>query len=629
MAEPAPVVNLAAVRTMIASARSAGNEGAVRRREPVLQGTQQGDWLPDTLGLPPDCPVRPLGLAGKRLWFLDGIGQVLSFEPPYGKGDLLLLFGGELHYLEWHWPRWGKEKSVNGWANEALQAVLIKACAKKGPWDSFSRVRGRGCWQDANGGLVVHTGTAVIYQGREESPGEIGPHVYPTRPPLPEPLRERDAQRLNPGALLLHSYLNTWNWGRPGIDPHLLLGWIGAAFLGAALPWRPMVFLTGGKGTGKSTLQSLVKAVLGYWLVDTADTTAPGIYQRIGLDCIAVAVDELESDIDDKRSQAVLKLARLASSGAAMLRGGADHTGTEFAARSAFLFSSINAPPMKPAELSRMALLQLDKLPDGAKEPDIEPGVFGILGQAILRLLLREWPRFDETYQGFAGELGAAGMDSRGQKQFGTLLTCADLILHQGWNAERLSFAHEHDGDLRPWREILRPASMLEFENATDNWLGCINRLLGVRVEAWRGGMRSTVGQVLADYFEGRELDVTQANTALSQAGLRIVFRGRPVGMPPLPEGAAARRKHERWLVVQNNGPLVRTLFDGSIWYGADGAGVWSGALRQGPRHLWMAGQERVAGVQGRATLLSLEALYGPGGIMAEVKGVDEEGELT
>lgn len=610
---PAPIANLAAVRAMFADAKPA--RGDIVHKDAVFAGEQPGSWKPCPLGLPPDCPVRPLGISGDRLYFLDGIGQVRTLDPPFGKGHMLGLFGGQLHYLEWHWPRFSKEGPVSGFANDAAAAALIQACTRKGPWDAFSRLRGRGCWQDAQGGIVVHCGTKVIYAGRAEAPGEIDDHVYPTRGQLPGPLPLREELPLDPGRLL-RPILDTWSWGRPGVDPHLLLGWIGGAFLGAALPWRPMVFLTGGKGTGKSTLQALVKGVLGDWLIDTADTTAAGIYQRVGLDSVPIAVDELESDADNQRTMAVLKLARLASSGGAMLRGGSDHNGTEFAARSAFIFSSINAPPMKPQDLSRMALLNLDKLREDQAEPKIDTRVFEVLGRAILHRLIREWPRFQETYEAFAGELAAAGMDSRGQKQFGTLLTCADLILHKGWDAERLSFAF--DGDVVPWRQLLRPTVMLEFENATDNWLGCLQRMLSVRVEAWRSGSRTTVGQVVEDYYApnpGREpLDIVEANTLLGQAGLRIVHR------LPSPEMIAAGvdPKQQRFLVVHNNSPLIRTLFDGSVWAGADSAGVWSGALRQAPKKLWMPRQERVNGVQNRATLISLEALYGPGGIMAD-----------
>lgn len=69
-------------------------------------------------------------------------------------------------------------------------------------------------------------------------------------------------------------------------------------------------------------------------------------------------------------------------------------------------------------------------------------------------------------------------------------------------------------------------------------------------------------------------------------------------------------------LEVPNRNPLTQQLFDKSVWVGAPGAGVWSGALRQGPPDLQQPGQTRINGVKSRATLISLNRLYGPDGIM-------------
>jgi hypothetical protein len=606
--QPSNVESIAAVRAMVADARPVRTT-----RKPVQKiAAPPGDWVPDRLGLPPDCPVRPLGIQGDRLWFLDGIGQVRTLDPPYGKGHVLGLFCGQMDYLAWAWPRWGKadEKGrpapVNGYANEDVSAALLRACAAKGPWDSMSKIRGRGCWTDAAGNLVIHTGTAIISGTSVFPPGEHDGHVYPTRAEIAPPFPMREGLPFDP-ALLLNRTLASWSWGRPGIDPHLLIGWIGAAFLGAALPWRPMVFMTGDKGTGKSTLQSMLKAIFGDWLIQAADTTAAGLYQHVGLDAVPIAVDELESEADVRKQKAVLKLARLASSGAAMLRGGDRHQGVEFNARSAFLFSSINAPPLEPQDLSRMALLRLDKLKPGLVPPTIDPRTFAVAGRAILRRLLEEWPRFHETFNAFAGELQAAGMDGRGQAQFGTLLACADLVSHRGWDDSRLSHPVDVDGVVRPWRELLKPSEMIEFEDGIENWRGCLGHLLSVRVEAWRSGSRSTVGQVLQEYHAETDMTLDGANTLLSQAGLKIVRK------------AVAPGRTLSWLVIHNQGPLIKELFNGSKWAGELGAGVWTAALRQGPQgSVWEYGNERVNGAKGRATLISLDGLYGPGGVMAE-----------
>jgi hypothetical protein len=322
-------------------------------------------------------------------------------------------------------------------------------------------------------------------------------------------------------------------------------------------------------------------------------------------DCRPVAVDEFESKADNTKAKALLELARQASSGGLMLRGGDRHHGVEFQARSAFIFSSINAPPMEPQDLSRFALLRLARLRDGQSAPAIDEVVLGELGRIVLRRLMEQFHRFDETWKAFRRELGAAGMDGRGQDTFGTLLACADMIEHDGWNEERLS--HTHDGDVKPWREILAAATMAEFDDATENWRLCLDHLLSVPVEAWRNGKKSTVGQALVAWFKGDDdfygNDITKIRADLAQAGLtlqRVPGRGD-------------------WLAVPNQGPATRKLFEGTKWGGEAGAGVWSGALRQGPRErLWTIGQPRIGGTKCKCTMISLNELYGDGGLMTD-----------
>lgn len=579
-----------------------------------------GDWKGDALGLPPDCPVKPLGIQGNVGWFLDPIGQVQSFPPPYNRGQLTGLFLGQDYYLQWAWPKFGK-KGLDGFAAEDAGPCLIRACAAKGPWKAVDRIRGRGCWTDGGGRLVIHLGNEVLVGGRPEKPGEYDGTVYPAGARLPRPWPAREELPFN-AARLLRLELRKWNWTRPEVDQHLLLGWIGAAFLGAALPWRPMIFITGDKGTGKSTLQELVKGLFGDWLVQAADATAAGIYQSIGMDCLPVALDELESETDNKKVSAVLGLARKASSGAAMLRGSSTHAAFEFQARSAFLFSSINAPPLPPQDLSRMGLLRMQKLPPGSVRPSNDPAALAMIGRCILRRLIDQWPRFHDTFNAFAAELQRAGMDGRGQAQFGTLLTCADLLEHDGWDEERLKFAVEADGDLVAWSQLLRPEHMHEFEDQTENWRACLSHLLGVRVDAWRAGTRQTVGQVCLDFYchwkglkasSDEACDVVAANKLLVQAGLKIVHTMRD-------------RRPDWHLFVPNQSPLVRELYKDSHWQGSIGAAVWSAALQQAPKgELWERDQRRVNGAQYKGTLIRLEGLYGPDGAMREE---EQAGEL-
>jgi len=612
--------NVAAVRALVDDAEPVPElyRGDPEPGQPLMvagEAVNPGKWVPDELGLPPHCPVVPLGVDDKVNWFLDPIGQLYAYQKPYGQADTLELFRGRHKYLYWAWPKWtmkGKgedvEFIVDAWRNEKVREAVLAACAAKGPWNAVDKVRGRGTWQSPSGELVIHCGRHVMQRGKKIPPHEIEGYVYPTRPTIPGPWPQPVRQEENP-AKLLRPLLRSWNWVRPDVDPHLFFGALGVGFLGGALAWRSNIYITGDAGMGKSTLLALYKAIYGDWALDTANTTAAGIYQHVKQDSTPVWVDEFEGKADNNKALAILELARQASSGARGLRGGDRGTGSEFSIASAFVFSSINPPPLRPQDLSRFALLQLRALPRDAPPPDINPGVLGVVGRCILRRLVDEWPRFHQTFQAFRGELARAGMDARGQDTFGTLLTCADLIEFEGWDEARLRTPV--DGDLVPWAQVLRTEGMIEFEDRTANWRGCLNHLLSVPVDAWRNGTRSVVGQVLEDWMGKHDdfgSDIKAVRKVLSQAGLGLQ---REVG------------KHAGdWLAIPNQNPLTRRLFEGSDWAGIVGTSVWSGALRQAPETISRPGQCKVNGVKARCTLVSLEALYGPDGIMTQDEDV-------
>lgn len=575
----------------------------------TMDGMLPGQWADkaDELGLPPGCPVTPLGVDGPINWFLDPIGQLYAYCKPYGQADTLELCRGRHLWLYWAWPKFkGKGETdfeVDGWKNEKARECFLAAATAKGPWAAVDKVRGRGCWGRLGEPLIMHTGHRVIVDGKQQPPGEIDGFVYPTAPAIEQPAGSAMLLDADP-VKIIRQMFRSWAWARPDVDPHLLLGWIGNAFLGPALPWRSAIYLTGDKGAGKSTLQAIIKGLLGNWLVDTTNTTAAGIYQKVGNDGLAVAVDEFESRAgDNSTAKKLLELARQASSGGEGLRGGDKHTGHTFKIRSAFLFSSINAPPMEPQDLSRFALLRLHSLPKGQPPPDINPKILGDFGRIILRRLIDEWPRFPETLAAFKGELARIGMDGRGQDTFGTLLACGDLIEHRGWDEDRLRVAI--DGDLVPWGDLLGQAGMAEFEDAVENWRLCLNHMLSTQVDAWKSGHRRTVGQVLVEWLSDvGDMNIGLAKTLLSQAGLALVNK-------------RINQHSGWWLAVPNQNPLTRTLFDGSKWAGEISASIWSGALRQAPRgEIYEVGQVKVNGVNQRCTLIRINGLYGAGGIM-------------
>jgi len=613
--------SLADAQPLVSKAFRAGNDPVPGKARRVgKKELQPGNWEPDALGLPPDCPVIPLGVAGDDYIFLDTIGQLRAL--PYSKASkkaVQSLFMGRAGFTMWAWPKWSeKAGGVTGVAADDAIDCLFEACSKKGPWSQVERVRGRGAWRGQDGALVLHCGDALFtaHEGRMQvvTLGEVGRNVYPTRPPVPTPWPDHIPDTQDPARLLVPLF-KSWNWQRPAVDPFLALGWIGMAMLGGAMPWRPTVFITGDKATGKSTFQEVIKAVLGDALVQAADTTAAGIYQHVGMDAVPVAVDELESEADPRKAKNIIKLARLAASGALMLRGGGEHTGVEFQARSAFLFSSINRPPLEPQDLSRLCLLQLDKLPKDTVAISLDMTALANAGRMLLRRLAENFHRFDETLNAWQRMLAAIGHEMRGQRTYGVLLACADLMI--GTAANDVGFPGEDDP---VWRDALAPNLLPEMEDARENWRACLDYMFSVPVETWRNGTRSSIGQAVQDFYEDRG-QIGEDGFSFSKADALLRTTGLALQKPERPP-------EPYWLAVPNQHPMLTRLFKDAKWAGEPGAGVWAGALRQGPRFdpkiegngdparrgLWKLGQARITGRMCKCTLLSLDFVCGERG---------------
>ncbi|TCD15157.1 hypothetical protein [Oricola cellulosilytica] len=579
-----------------------------------LDGRDPGRWEPDEFGLPPDCPVMPLGTDNGMFFFLDTIGQLRVLkEGEFGQGPLNALFMGRHWWLYWAFPKKNADGAVTGWRAEKVRECLMAACAKKGAWSPANKVRGRGFWTDRKGDLVLHCGDRLITARGEEPLGEFEGAVYPTRPPINRPWPQAIRDKPGPARRLL-PHFQAWNWVRPGLDPVLLLGWIASAMIGGALEWRPECFILGDKGTGKSTLQRDAKALFGDGIVQTGDTTAAGIYQELGFDSLPVAIDEFEGKADTRKMKAVIELARLSCTGAPMMRGGDNHKGTKFFGRSSYLFSSINTPPLDPQDLSRLALLRLRPHRDGAVRPIIPDPELREIGRQLITRLREEWHRWPQTYANWREFLASCGHDGRGQDTFGTLMAAADLAI--GYDAEALNLLIGPAADDREaWREHFQAAQMFEHDDASENWRLCLNHVLSQRIEAWKGGTRHTVGEVITEFWERDDpnsrlrgdadpIRYDEARRLLEQTGLSL--------MKP-----RAGSKHFE-LFVPDQHPLLHALMRDSKWAGELSAGSWKYALQSAPEDIWRDASARIDGIKKRGTAFIL------GEILVKAEEIEE-----
>lgn len=510
------------------------------------------------------CPVQALGVMGDVCFYLDLLGQLRAVDN-HTKDRMRTIFGGRTESLMQNFPSYAKGANApTGWSQEEAAAAMVRACYERGVWDAEKHTRGRGAWLDEEGALLLHCGDGVLLKGAWVEPGRIGRHVYPSEAKAPRPASKFPASGPeNPGEKLF-AILKTWNWERRDLDAYLLFGWILSAMMGGALKWRPMAWVTGDAGSGKSTIHELLRAMLTEeWMVYSSDPTEAGVRQLIDQSSVPVLLDEAEPRADDNtRILGMVALARQAASGGIVLRGGSNHKGRKFQARSSFLFSSILVPGLLDQDIQRLALLRLNPLKLGSIPPEIRAAEWGPIGRGVMARLVALWPHLHETLEIFRGALSRVGHSARGCDQFGTILAMAHLGLRD---------APPTQEEAASWAARL-PASELEDAGMSD-WMRMINHLFTSDMPGYRQGSTHSVGAWVeaAASLDTETTEVgatpTEAQRALRDMGI-VVKGARPYAT----------------LTLANCHTRLATIFEKTQWSGGGGrSGVWAQAAARVP----------------------------------------------
>lgn len=270
-----------------------------------------------------------------------------------------------LKFWELNFMGTAKEFNVKG-----AQDWLIENGYQVGMFN-VSKIRGRGAWID-KGDVVLHSGEYLIVNGQmcrltDYQTQFVYDRAHSLQFPTCTPATSHQAVQF----LELSKRLR---WERP-LDAYLLVGWCVIAPVCGALNWRPHIWVTGPKGSGKSWVFSqMVVPMLGEAVLNIeGNTSEAGIRQSLQHDAIPVVYDEAEGETKQaaERIQTVLGLARSASSenGAAMLKGSAGGESKSYKIRSCFAFASITVQAKQQSDRSRISVLSLRK-PDAKEDPN-------------------------------------------------------------------------------------------------------------------------------------------------------------------------------------------------------------------------------------------------------------------
>lgn len=396
-----------------------------------------------------------------------------------------------LAYWSMRYPL-AKSAGVN-WSQ--AQDDIIQMSRAAGPFDS-SRIRGTGVWLD-DGRIVVNTGMHLIVNGVPTPlTGLKTWRIYvQSKHRIPQihdkPLTSTEGMHLVRACMAM-------KW----LDPQmaaLLAGWLAIARIAGALPVRPHLWLTGGKGTGKSTLmESLIAPALGHprgKLYLQGGSTEAGIRQAIKSSSLPIIFDEFESTgIESRKKQeACIELARnsWSSSQGIMLKGSAAGHAVEYQLAFAALFSSIRIVLTNDADRSRFCILELEPHDNSCAQWEAVQMALAKIdveyGERLFARMTMMTNTVLESQKRLANAISMAGMSQRLGQQFGMLLAGYWCLLNdEAPTKEQAAITA---------REINLKGEIEEAKEKDENQ--CLTALLTSKSISCSMGPTITVGQAL------------------------------------------------------------------------------------------------------------------------------------
>jgi putative DNA primase/helicase len=489
-----------------------------------------------------DAPFGILGYDQDGYYFLSHASQlVIRLSAQALTANSLM----RLAPLDWWLRTCAADGSTKLDLNMCVNLLLV-ACHSKGMFDA-DMVRGRGAWWDDKR-TVVHAGDRLFVNGVETPiTRHASGYVYPIGLALDvgidSPLTVAEAQQFI-------QMMRMMSWATP-LDPVLAAGWCVCSVIGGVLNWRPHVWITGAKGSGKTwIMDNIIKPVLGNNIAGGRDgvvgaTTAAGLRGTLQHDALPVVFDEAEGQ-DSKavaRIQEILELARASSSGAGKVAKGTPGGGTNFSRiRSCFAFSSINAPIQQQSDKSRIAVLEVRPGPHRYTLEEINIAKHNLFeGDYAARFFARAISKaamVRDSASAFSTAAAVVFKEQRAGDQYGALLAGAWSLEHD--EAPTLEEAMQ-------WIEEFNWSETQSEVAAMDDARQAMDRLMAqtLRIDTSTGSKEYTVAE-LVDHAMDKSVDHWQpASMALQRHGMKV---------------------QDGWFYVANSGPHIEKLFRDTAW---------------------------------------------------------------
>jgi len=330
---------------------NAVRDGLINTDISATEDTWEPDNEPDVvINDDPLELIKPLGYNNGIHYFLPmTTGQITPFSATaLGRKENLFQLADRAFWERIYAPEDNMTK-----ISEYACGDLIKACQEKGFFRP-DNVRGVGVWEES-GKILVNCGDLIVGDGIKCYPSEYrAKNFYEAGPRV---IDLGYAPMTNKEGAEFRDICKRLSWKKPQYAD-IMAGWCVISMIGGVLRWRPHIFLTGPKGTGKSTVMDYIikRAVGGIAVCRDGGTTEPGVRKALGCSSRPFIMDEAESESrqDIAQMQKIFFLFRRASSGAIV-----ENAYSTFVVRSCACFAAINPRLDHGADKERSTVLEL------------------------------------------------------------------------------------------------------------------------------------------------------------------------------------------------------------------------------------------------------------------------------
>lgn len=288
--------------------------------------------------------IIPLGHKDKNYFYTSEINQeIVSLNPSSHDLKNLLQLGTKRYWFK----NYGKENDDGDikidWSEVADD--LMQGCHSKGVFDP-TKIRGTGVWREGET-IIINNGKSILNEPENSEyiyrKGQYSPFALI---PNPESYHSK----------LLNAFQNIHTKEKK--EYFYIASWYIQSFIFPVMPWRFHLWLTGEKGSGKSTILRWLSQICVSPLY-VKNSTAAGITQEAGSNAKAVIYDE--SEPDKYKTDAILSIMRENSDNdnSLSLRGTATGNSIKHNTNLNFCFGSIQVPQLNAADKSRIFVVEL------------------------------------------------------------------------------------------------------------------------------------------------------------------------------------------------------------------------------------------------------------------------------